>query len=230
MRAGRVVSAVVGVVLVAAAAASVGGGAVLPGGAPTSASSASRARIDLATYPAKRWVVQLKGAPLATWRGSAAGRTTFAADSTLSASSRAYASRLQAAQHAFAGRMLRLVPDARVQESYQVVLNGLGVAMTRDQAKSVRRMAGVLAVTPDIPYRLDMYSTPAQIGAPAMWAQVGGQSKAGAGVRVAVIDSGIFVRKDSAVHYAGNPCFDGAGYTKPGGYPKGDSRFTNNKV
>jgi hypothetical protein len=40
-------------------------------------------------------------------------------------------------------------------------------------------MAGVRAVTPDIPYRLDMFSTPAQIGAPTLWGKVGGQSNAG---------------------------------------------------
>jgi len=40
-----------------------------------------------------------------------------------------------------------------------------------------------------------------------------------------VIDSGIFVRKDTQGHYAGNAGFNGAGYTMPTGYPKGDTRF-----
>ena len=53
-----------------------------------------------------------------------------------------------------------------------------------------------------------MYATPAQIGAPTLWGQVGGQANAGAGVKVAVIDSGIFVRYDDQGHYTGNPCFD----------------------
>jgi subtilisin family serine protease len=49
-------------------------------------------------------------------------------------------------------------------------------------------------------------------------------------VKVAVIDSGIFVRKAADGSYAGNPCFDDKGYRAPRGYPKGDTRFTNNKV
>ena len=58
-----------------------------------------------------------------------------------------------------------------------------------------------------------MFATPAQIGAPTLWGQLGGQANAGAGVKVAVIDSGIFVRYDDQGHYAGNPCFDDAGYS-----------------
>ena len=75
-----------------------------------------------------------------------------------------------------------------------------------------------------------MFSTPQQIGAPTLWGQVGGQSNAGAGVKVAIVDSGVFVRHDAGGAYTGNACFDDTGYTAPAGYPKGDTRFTNNKV
>ena len=122
------------------------------------------------------------------------------------------------------------MPGAKVQRSYQVVLNGLAVKMNKKQAALVRKMKGVKAVTPDMPYQLNMYATPAQIGAPTLWGQVGGQANAGAGVKVAVIDSGIFVRYDDQGNYTGNPCFNDAGYTAPKGYPKGDKKFTNNKV
>ena len=44
----------------------------------------------------------------------------------------------------------------------------------------------MLGVTPDVAYKLDMFSTPAQIGAPALWSAVGGQANAGAGVKVVV--------------------------------------------
>ncbi len=97
-------------------------------------------------------------------------------------------------------------------------------------AAAVRALPGVRAVTPDVPYKLDMYATPEQIGAPAVWDQLGGQTHAGEGVKVAIIDSGIYVTHDAAGNYAGNPCFDDTGYTAPRGYPKGDTRFTNNKV
>ena len=75
-----------------------------------------------------------------------------------------------------------------------------------------------------------MFATPAQIGAPTLWGQVGGQSNAGAGVKVAIVDSGVFVRHDGTGAYTGNPCFNDTGYAAPRGYPVGDTRFTNNKV
>ena len=102
--------------------------------------------------------------------------------------------------------------------------------MNAAQAAKVRRMKGVRAVVPDVPYRPSMYATPAQIGATEFWNQVGGQTNAGRGIKVAIIDSGVYVTKDAAGNYAGNPCFNDAGYTMPRGYPKGDTRFTNNKV
>jgi minor extracellular serine protease Vpr len=214
-------------------AASTGGGAIVSS-KPNVAAAARHARtIDLATYNARRWIVQLKAPPLATYRGFAGSHGAAAAQSRLdvaSARSRAYVRQLQATQHAFARRMSTVVRGAKVQRSYQVVLDGLGVKMTRAQAAKVRRMSGVRAVTPDIPYHLDMFSTPAQIGAPTLWGQVGGQANAGAGVKVAVVDSGIFVRHDAQGHYTGNPCFDDTGYTAPKGFPKGDKKFTNDKV
>ncbi len=51
------------------------------------------------------------------------------------------------------------------------------------------------------------------------WAQGGGAANAGAGVKVAIIDSGIDVN---------HPCFSDAGY--PAQTQLGDHRFTNNKV
>src|SRR5204863_3107326 len=81
-----------------------------------------------------------------------------------------------------------------------------------------------------VAYHADMYSTPAQIGAPALWNAVGGQANAGNGVKVAIVDSGIFVRKAADGSFAGNPCFDDTGFKAPRGFPKGDTRFTNNKV
>jgi minor extracellular serine protease Vpr len=192
--------------------------------------------INLATYSSKRWIVQLKAAPLATYRGGVSGlRATSAAATgarlnTSSSQSRAYLRYLRGSQHVFSATLRKVVPRAHVLRSYQVVLNGLAVKMNRNQAVAVRKLRGVRAVTPDIPYRLQMFSSPAQIGAPVLWAQLGGQSHAGEGVKVAVIDSGIFVRRDASGAYAGNPCFDDVGYTAPPGYPKGDTRFTNNKV
>ena len=181
-------------------------------------------KVDLATFPADRWIVQLKDPPV-SGRPSAAPRLD-----TKTADNLAYRDQLRSHQSAFNQELHRVAQGAQVDRSYQVVLNGLAVRMNVAQAQAVRQLPDVRAVTPDIPIRLDMFSTPAQIGAPALWAQVGGQSHAGDGMKVAVIDSGIYVTRDSHGNYAGNPCFADAGYQAPPGFPKGDARFTNNKV
>jgi subtilisin family serine protease len=198
------------------------------------AAKAGSARIDLATFDAKRWIVQLKAKPLARYARAKSGiwqagvarpKLNLKADL-----SRRYLSRLARSQVRFAARLRKAVRGVRVERMYRVTLNAMAVRMSKGQAAKVRRMRGVLAVTPDIPYRPSMYATPAQIGAPALWAQVGGHANAGRGIKVAIIDSGVYVTRDAAGNYAGNPCFDDAGYTMPAGYPKGDTRFTNNKV
>lgn len=236
--------AVLALLLGAAATASaqqphpMGGGVGDVGGdEPGPTNAPVHASIDLATYQAKRWIVQLKEPPAAKYKGGIGSFKATAAEATgqakldaNSADTKAYISHLEARQKAFANDLLKVAPGAKVQQSYQVVLNGLGVAMSPEQAKAVRKLPDVRAVTPDIPYQLQMYSTPQQIGAPTMWAALGGQGKAGDGVKVGIIDSGVFVRYDANGQYAGNKCFDGTAYTMPAGYPKGDTRFTNNKV
>jgi subtilisin family serine protease len=198
------------------------------------AAKAGAARIDLATYNAKRWIVQLDGKPLARFprakRGISFAGVMRPKLDLKAGVNRRYLSRLARTQARFSARLRQAVRGVRVERTFRVTLNGIAVRMSKAQAAKVRRMRGVRAVTPDVPYRPLMYATPAQIGAPALWEQLGGQTNAGSGIKVAIIDSGVFVRRDAAGNYAGNPCFNDAGYTAPPGYPKGDTRFTNNKV
>ena len=179
------------------------------------------------TSPTGRWIVQLAEPSLAR---NPQARTRGRLDAAGKVAT-AYAGQLAQHQRGFADRLRQVAPGARVQRTYKVALDGMSVRMSPAEAVAVRSMPGVLAVTPDVPYQLDMFSTPTQIGAPTLWNQVGGQPNAGAGVKVAIIDSGIFVRRNADGSYAGNPCFDDAGYpAPPRGYPKGDTRFTNRKV
>jgi subtilisin family serine protease len=200
---------------------------VLPATAAAAAPAAPAASVAPAESPTGRWIVQLAEPSLARHaRVPGGGRLD-----TAGPAASAYTRHLADTQRAVADRIRQVAPGARVDRSYRVLLNGMSVRLSGAQAASVRRMPGVRAVTPDTPYRLDMFSTPAQIGAPALWNQLGGQANAGAGVKVAVIDSGIFVRRNADGSYGGNPCFNDAGYPKaPKGYPKGDTRFTNRKV
>ncbi|MGH9117055.1 MAG: S8 family serine peptidase [Acidimicrobiales bacterium] len=185
--------------------------------------------VDLATADADRWIVQLAEPAVARHAADAAGGELGALDLSTAANA-AYLDQLESRQEGFAGQLEQVAPAAEVERTYQVVVNGLAVAMSAEEAAAVRALPGVRAVTPDVAFELDMYATPEQIGAPAVWERLGGQEHAGEGVKVAVIDTGIFVRYDENGEYAGNPCFDDTGYTAPRGYPVGDTRFTNNKV
>jgi subtilisin family serine protease len=220
-----------GLLLALLAATLTGGAAARTKG--TAAEAAPRA-VDLATYPAKRWIVMLDQKPLARYARAKRGLRLSGGNpvklNLAAAVNRTYLRGLARNQSAFKVRLARVVKGFRVERSYKLTLNGLAVRMNQAQAAKVRRMKGVRAVVPDVPYRPLMYATPAQIGATEFWNQVGGQANAGRGVKVAIIDSGVYVTKDAAGNYAGNPCFNDAGYTMPAGYPKGDTRFTNAKV
>ncbi len=193
--------------------------------------------IDLATYPAKRWIVQLKDAPVAKYQGGVSSYKATAAKATGqakldadSADAKAYGAYLESQQKAFATALSKVAPGAKVEQSYQVVLNGVAVSMSSEQAKAVRKMPNVRAVTPDIPYQLQDFSAVPWIGAPTLWNRLGGEGKAGDGIKVGIIDSGIYVKYDANGNYVGNACFNDTGYTAPPGFPKGDTRFTNKKV
>lgn len=218
-------------------------------GAPTSAAAVPAAvstagtgagpgpMLDLATYPAQRWIVQLADAPLAAYTGGLPGLAPTALDVTgarrldfAGPDVQAYRRHLTAAQRSLRQTLAKVAPGHRVDRSYTITVHGLAVKMTAQQAAATRALPGVRAVTPDIPMQPQMFSTPAQIGAPAVWAKLGGKGVAGAGVKVGIIDGGIYMFYDEAGKYAGNACFRDDGYTMPPGYPKGDERFTNKKV
>ncbi len=196
-----------------------------------------RAPLDLSAYQATRWVVQLSDPPLAQYKGGAGALKATAPDATGDskldvdkADSKAYAAYLQAKQQAFQGALAKAAPGATVVANYQTLVNGLGVKMSAAQAGAVRSLPGVAAVTPDRPHQLDMWSSLSLIGAPTLWNQLGGQGHAGDGIKVAVVDGGIYVKYAADGSYVGNACFNDTGYTMPAGYPKGDTRFTNKKV
>ncbi|MGH9185947.1 MAG: S8 family serine peptidase, partial [Acidimicrobiales bacterium] len=185
--------------------------------------------LDLATIDADRWIVQLGEPSVANKAAAISGGELGSLDLDAPANA-SYRTQLEARQGGFSRQLGLVAPAAKVEQTYQIVLNGMAVSMSSEEAAAVRAMPGVRAVTPDVAFQLDMYATPEQIGAPALWAQLGGQKHAGEGVKVAIIDTGVFVKYDENGDYAGNPCFDDDGYTAPAGYPVGDTRFTNNKV
>ncbi|GAB4369156.1 MAG: hypothetical protein OHK0021_12190 [Bryobacter sp.] len=126
------------------------------------------------------------------------------------------------------GKLRLALAQAKVQvlDATQVVLNALYVRATPEQAKALEKMPGVLRV--DKMRKLYAHANRALDvnNVRAAWNRVGGPAGAGAGVRIAIIDSGIDQN---------HPAFASFPTPPPAGYPRcnssnGDCGFTNNKV
>lgn len=185
-----------------------------------------------AESPTGRWIIQLAPPPLAQAQlliPADTPRSLLAADARLNASlpaAQAYRAQLVQQQQALFQRVQRQVPSAQLHRQYQVVLNAVGVALPDATLADLQRLQAlpeVVAIYPDEAHTLHMYSSNELIGATALWesAAIGGVANAGAGVKVAIIDSGIKID---------NPFFDPTGYSYPEGYPRGETAYTTPKV
>lgn len=114
----------------------------------------------------------------------------------------------------------------RVFDSSQVLLNALYVHASADQLAALRATPGVRGVYPMKPVYRRMNKALDLVNVPTAWTQVGGSANAGAGVKIAIIDTGIDQN---------HPAFKDFSTTPPSGYPKcrtdnRDCSFTNNKI
>jgi hypothetical protein len=115
---------------------------------------------------------------------------------------------------------LEAASRGKVIYRYSEILNGASLLLTRDAVPAVAGLAGVTAIYFDRLVRLETDSSPAFIGAPAMWEALGGQGQAGEGVVVGVIDSGIWPEHPSF----SDPDLAGKPYPQPPIEP-GDNGF-----
>ncbi|UCC62773.1 MAG: S8 family serine peptidase [Anaerolineae bacterium] len=144
--------------------------------------------------------------------------------------SQAYINQLKDRQATFSTSLAQAIPGARVERGYQIVLNAMAVELPNGDPETVRAlwaMLGVKRVSPQQIYTIDLdYSLPL-INASTLWTQLGGRDAAGAGIKVAVIDSGI-----DPDHLL----FDGTSWSYPstGTWPKGycadHTGFCNGKI
>ncbi len=112
-------------------------------------------------------------------------------------------------------------PRAQVIHEYSVVFNGLAIKLNGELPATLAQGPGVAAVVPSFLVRPAMNVSPDLIGATEAWKTVGGMNKAGSGIKIAIVDTGI-----DQTH----PFLTDKTLTPPDGYPKGDTRFTSNKV
>lgn len=111
-----------------------------------------------------------------------------------------------------------------VQGSSTGVLNAIFVSAPAGSEAALARIPGVARVVEDLPIRLAAVRALDLHRVSEAWQNVGGENNAGAGVKIAVLDSG--VDQD-------HPAFQDSSLTVPEGFPRcvqSDCRFTNRKV
>ena len=133
------------------------------------------------------------------------------------AETRNYRAYLKKKQDAFAVRLAKASPNAKVTRRYDLVLNGVAVQVPTADVAAIAALPGVAAVLPDELLALQTDSSPAFIGAPTAWAGLGGQESAGQGIIVGVLDSGVWPEHPSF----SDPDPSGKAYAPPPAAPDG---------
>ena len=164
--------------------------------------------------------VKLDEEPVARYRGGVRGlaATSRAATGAVkldpgSKAVRAYRAHLGARHAAFTRTARTAIPGLRVLHEYDMVIGGLAVQLPASALPALRAMPGVVRVYADTLEHPDTDQTPAFIGAKSAWGKLGGQTSAGEGVIVGVIDTGIWPEHPSFA----DPDPSGKPYTAPPG-------------
>ena len=190
--------------------------ALASGGAVAVTSDATSAKSQ-PTQDTSRALVILNGDPLSTYirtKPANGKKIDFASNTTKS-----YRAQLSALRNDYKKWLLANYPKAKITGNFDISLNAVAVELNGAP------LAGI-AATPlvkqaqyeGIYHKLNTVPDLTLVRAPAITGGSGGKD-AGAGIKVAVIDTGIDVR---------HPCFADAGY--PAQKQLGDTKFTNNKV
>ncbi|MBP1694185.1 MAG: peptidase and subtilisin kexin sedolisin, partial [Chloroflexi bacterium] len=90
---------------------------------------------------------------------------------------------------------LAAVGGGRKLYDYRYTFNGFAAQLSPDQAEAMKQVSGVVTVTRDEMHEMDTSSTPAFLGLDAtggLWEQLGGVGKAGEGIIIGLVDSGIW--------------------------------------
>ncbi len=145
------------------------------------------------------YIVRLAEPPAADYEGDVAGlaATKPSAGRKLdptAAHVQRYVSYLLGKQDA----ALRSAGGGQKVYGYAYAFNGFAAKMSDAAAQKLRAMPGVLSVGKDRKLELDTVTTPAFLGLPGgLWSQVGGVERAGEGIVVGVLDSGIWPENKS---------------------------------
>jgi len=182
-------------------------------GQNTGASTSTRPGQD-----ASAALVQLDGDSLATYVKTkpAKGKKIDFSSNTV----KAYRAQLNALRNDYKSWLRANVPGAKVTGEFDIALNAVAVQLngaTLAQVSATPMVKNAQYQGLYYPNRTD--PDLALISAPQAWALTGGSGTAGAGVKVAIVDTGIDIT---------HPCFSDTGY--PAQSKLGSPSLTNNKV
>lgn len=127
-------------------------------------------------------------------------------------------SRMQRQHDRFAAQLAKVAPDAEIVDEYFITANAVALKLNGSSLSAIGNIAGVEKAAQSALYSLDLNTSVDLINAPAFWSENGGQSNAGEGVKVGIIDSGIypghpfFTCKD--IHFGGI-YYSGVGMAPP---------------
>lgn len=191
-----------------------------------------------------RIIVELADPPVAAYRGSvpglpataprALGRAKLNVNSSAAVRYRQF---LDVRHTSLVQRVRGIAPDATISRRFATAINGVAMEVPAAALQRIANLPDVKTVYPDTLQKIDMFSSLNVIHAAEAWnsALIGGSTHAGEGIKIAVVDTGI---------YPSHPMFSPAGFAAPtpnahwsdignGNYvcsaadPKG---FCNNKI
>jgi uncharacterized protein (TIGR03437 family) len=172
-------------------------------------------RLPAASPPANEWMVLLAEPPVVERFPGRIERTQ--------AASEPYRQHLREVQQTVRARIEGM--QIPVTGAVVHLLNGLFVRATPDRAAALRSLPGVAAVVPLRRYRIADQLSLSDVQQAWNSAAIGGQNNAGAGLKIAIIDTGI-----DQTH----PSFQDNSLVPPAGFPRwdvpSDRAFTNSKV
>lgn len=121
--------------------------------------------------------------------------------------------------------LFKVAKTLRINNEFDTLINGYAVQTSATKAE-LEKIPGVKAVYPNAKVKATLENALPIIKAQQSWSLVGGQSSAGEGIRIAIIDSGIT---------PDHPMFDDTNMTAPTTLPNDDycasnTGFCNNKI
>lgn len=144
-------------------------------------------------------IVKLSDESLATYEGGIAGLPATSPKATgaerldvNSPESQLYLTYLAEQQSTFEVSAKQKIAQAVITNHYDVVFGGVSMLVPAGQVEQVAGLPGVEAVYADELLQIETDRSPAFIGAPTVWNDLGGQESAGEGVIVGVLDTGIW--------------------------------------